>query len=711
MERCGLSKRRLVIFHILFSLLVAGAAVIGGLCFAENYARFADSCVSFGKSVVGFFCYVFELPTSAVPPASSPPLDLGITEIIPSTPDGFVARCKSFAGLFFSADNFFNYLFFLLNALRTFSYVVMMTLPLLCCVVGLAVIVLTNKPQNNDYGKESYPLRLWKKFVVKFVLPVKHWFRDAVRFSRRYKAYRAAFVIIWAFSLNLPTILVGFLAFYFYFAYSFDFISLYKNVVKLFSDLKPFFTFMPWWAYVIAAILILGVIRRYIGYNRLVNLENRNKGFINSLPITTLTVGTMGCGKTTQLTDMALSIQQIFRDKAFDLLMENDLKFHYFPWQLFENDLKRGMRSGGVYNLASCRRFVRSKELKFLRRPQKRNIWFYDFYHFPLMYDDDLKLVTLFDVLETYAQLFFIYVVKSSLIVGNYSIRDDARLSDTGNFPMWDNDFFIRDSRAEDFASRHSHILDFDTLRLGKKMIANNPNAGSFEFGVVTITEAGKERGNQKEQEGQKKTDATPNQKNDGFNKYVKMCRHPSTVDNYPFVKICMDEQRPESLGADARELCQIVHIREKSDVRLAMPWYGFEVWLHNKFFGGLIKRYVGHRNRRGDMTLRSHLCHALAAKIHNRHTRIYNMFGFAVQSVEVEDGTQDGRYREAKYYIMNKKIYSRRYSTDCFKEYFARNSLRTRGGITAYPEYAAERATIDELRSQNSHFINDIDN
>ena len=41
-----------------------------------------------------------------------------------------------------------------------------------------------------------------------------------------------------------------------------------------------------------------------------------------------------------------------------------------------------------------------------------------------------------------------------------------------------------------------AHILDFDVLRLGKKVIENNPKAGSFEFGVVVITEVGKERAN-----------------------------------------------------------------------------------------------------------------------------------------------------------------------------------------------------------------------
>ncbi len=103
---------------------------------------------------------------------------------------------------------------------------------------------------------------------------------------------------------------------------------------------------------------------------------------------------------------------------------------------------------------------------------------------------------------------------------------------------------------------RHAHILDFDVLRLGKKVMENNPKVGSFEFGVVAITEIGKERGNTLELKEVKRNTDDTNQKNDLFNSWLKMCRHSATVDNFPFIKVFTDEQRPESWGADARDLC-----------------------------------------------------------------------------------------------------------------------------------------------------------
>lgn len=58
------------------------------------------------------------------------------------------------------------------------------------------------------------------------------------------------------------------------------------------------------------------------------------------------------------------------------------------------------------------------------------------------------------------------------------------------------------------------------------------------------------------------------------------MVRHSATIGNYPFVKVITDEQRPESWGADARDLCEIVRINDKSDMKLAMPFFTIEEML-----------------------------------------------------------------------------------------------------------------------------------
>ena len=68
-----------------------------------------------------------------------------------------------------------------------------------------------------------------------------------------------------------------------------------------------------------------------------------------------------------------------------------------------------------------------------------------------------------------------------------------------------------------------------------------------------------------------------------------------------------------------------------------------------------------------------------------------------------------DGKIEKKKYYVMNKKIYSRRFSTDCFSDYFNDMAKKTKIGLNDYMEYVTEKATIDELKQQNSYFINSL--
>ena len=187
------------------------------------------------------------------------------------------------------------------------------------------------------------------------------------------------------------------------------------------------------------------------------------------------------------------------------------------------------------------------------------------------------------------------------------------------------------------------------------------------------------------------------------------MIRHSATVDNFPFTKVITDEQRPESWGADARDLCEIVHIEESSDTKLAMPFFSLFELFYALVYSRFTKLYREYRFMRSDNTLLFYAFKKLSALIEHRYRRVYNTFGYCVLTVNVESGTQDGEMKKKQYYLCSKKIYSKRFSTDCFSDYFAKKALRSTVGIDDLPEYADVKATFDELKSQNSYFINDL--
>ena len=101
-------------------------------------------------------------------------------------------------------------------------------------------------------------------------------------------------------------------------------------------------TYFPWWVIPICIYPVFERFRKRIALNKLRHYEARNCGFINELPIVSITCGSMGKRKTTVITDMSLSQEVMFRQKALSILQNTDLKFPYFPWICFEKELQGG---------------------------------------------------------------------------------------------------------------------------------------------------------------------------------------------------------------------------------------------------------------------------------------------------------------------------------------------------------------------------------
>lgn len=699
-----MNRRR--VFNICLSVLITAAfALLAVFVFSDSYLRFGEAVKDFGLSVGYYFCTLFGIEHNIVPSVTEYSSVMDWSILLPSDLEGFTSQSKSFFALLIDGENFASYWAKVGDVMLVLLKVVAIMLP--CLLILWLVIWRLYKSGNTKHNKDTVPLRVFKKLSEWIYRPLKITIASFVNFLRENRAVWMLWVGIWAFNLNAASIVMGFLAYYFYFVLSFDVANLYVQVCKLLIDLQVIFRHFPWWCIAFVCWLLFDHWRKCIAQNRLRHFEARNCGFINKLPIVSMACGSMGKKKTTLITDMVLSQEVMFRQKALEILQQNDMKFPYFPWIAFEDELRRCMEHGTVYNLASVKAWVALKRSRFIRhRNAQTQLYGYDYARYGTTFDDSLKISRLFEVLETYAQAYFIYVLESSLIVANYSVRTDNLMADNGNFPMWLTDFFPKRRRPQ---SRHAHILDFDVLRLGRKVLENNPKAGSFEFGVVGITEIGKERGNNLELREIKKGAEDTNQKNDLFNSWLKMCRHSATVDNFPFIKVFTDEQRPESWGADARDLADIINIASCGDMRLALPFYTIEEMLSEWAFNRFLSLYYDFRFRRGDNTLLVHILKSVVAWLWRRNRRIFNRYGYSILKIEKERGTMDGKTENKKYYLMSAKIYAQRFSTDCFSDYFNDMARRSYTGLADYLEYATEKASVDELRMQNSYFINSL--
>lgn len=683
--------------------------------FPIAWTRFLESLADLWNSIKFYFNELFDLDKSIYPSViDKSSVDFVVPFGLPQTWAEFTILWKEYWRILFTGENFMAYMSAFSNFLFYASrYLLLFGVPLIILLVLLFKRYVSK--HNNNYDKDSKPLQFHKKFTTKVYEPVRNWILSFVNFIKEHNIYFKLWVLTWCWNFNIIVIVIEFFAFYFVVTFATS--DIYLQIFKLLCDLSIMLDFVPIWCWCIITYLIICSIRKKIGYARLNHYEHKNCGFINERPIVLMICGTMGKKKTTIITDMALSQEVMLRDKAFEKLLENDLKFPFFPWINLENDIKKQMDKHKVYNLATTKQYIYSRYQKWSKRKTKKNLYNYDYEKYGLFYDDKLKVTDIWSVIETYAQLYLVYIIQSSLIISNYSIRTDNLLEDLGNFPMWNSDFFEKDSRLIDSYSRHSHILDFDSLRLGKKVLENNPKKDSFEFGVINLTEVGKERKNTLELKETKKKDTKSdgsiiaNQKNDGFNNWLKMVRHSATIDNFPFVKVITDEQRPESWGADARDLCEIVHIKNTTDFNLCMPFFTITELLYQFIFSKFENLYHQYRYMRADNTLFMHLVKSITARFNHYVVGIHNTFGVCTCNTQIESGTQDGELAEKRYYLMSKKIYSKRFSTDCFSDFFNEKALKSEIGIDDLEEYTTEKATFEELKSQNSYFMNDLMN
>lgn len=691
------------------SLAVAGSvltAVCGYVIFPASYLRFWEAVRDLWNSVQYYFCWLFGLPIRVFPTVTEYSAVMTGKGSLPEEFTAFREWVGAFLTLAVSPDNWNDYWLWVGTGTKLLAKIIVLIMPL---GIGLAAgISYLYGRGNTNHNQDTLLLKAFKSLSRVIYQPIRRFIRSFRQYLRERPWLVKLWITAWVFHLNLASIVAAFLAYYLYFAVTCSISATYMQFRKLLMDLNPLMTFVPVWTWLLLLYPVFHAWRKSVAKMILQHFEARNCGFIKELPIVTLSCGSMGKKKTTLITDMALSQEVMFRQKAFDILKDCDMRFPNFPWICFEGELRRCMEHGTVYNLATTGAWVAQKKKRFQKHGDASlQLYGYDLEKYGTQFCDCLRVYHLFDVLETYARAYFVYIVESSLIVSNFAIRTDMQLLDEGNFPMWYTDFFP-ETLAE---GRFSKILDFDALRLGRHLLESNPNIGSFEFGVVAISEIGKERGNNLELREIRRNTAETNQKNDLFNAWLKMCRHSATIDHFPFIKVFADEQRPESWGADARDLCDILRILSSGEESMALPFYTLEEmlseWVANRF----LNLYYKFRFRRGDNTLLVYLLKQVVSRLWQRNVRLHNQYGYCCLKLETQRGTMDGKMARKKYFLMNRKIYSRRFSTDCFSDYFAARAKKCKVGLREYLAYGSEKATVEELKKQNSYFIQSLYN
>ena len=415
-------RRNIVITAIIF----IGMALLGVFVFSDSYLRLGESFRDLGNSAAYYFCKLCGIENDITVTVNGYSDVFSWGTVLPEDFDEFKQGAGDYFALLFDAENFAGWGNAVADFLEVALKVLLLALP--CVFILIMLVKKLYMRGNTKHGKDTVPLKVFKAITKYTYQPVKRTVLSYREFLQEYRAVWVLWLVGWVLHLNLASIVIGFVAYYLWFVVSFDILTLYTQVNKLLIDLQVIFKHFPWWSIMAAAYFLFTRWRKRIALNRLRHYEARNCGFINELPIVSMSCGSMGKKKTTLITDMILSQEVMFRQKALSILQNNDMKFPHFPWVCFEDELRACMEYGTVCNLATVKEWVNLKRRRFENHGNVQwQLYGYDVCRYGYEYDDALKTSDLFDVLETYAQAYFIYIMQSSLIVANYSIRTDNR--------------------------------------------------------------------------------------------------------------------------------------------------------------------------------------------------------------------------------------------------------------------------------------------
>ncbi len=694
--------------HWISVAVLLGSVALCLFVYRYPLLRLIEGGEAFGRSFAYAFLDALELADGF--PIAQTVNELSRVDLSTAINIDFAALWDKLTGVWsqlFVGDHFRAYLLFLLW--YTFRALYWIDIGFICCIPLICYIVFTWDEKNNNYNAETRPLRFFKHFIVKPLQHVTAWCWDFWDFFR-YSPYWKIFLWIWAVNFGVIALLLSFFAYYFYILVTLDFSTFGVQLVKLVADLLLMLNTLPWYCWAALGVWLFDRWRLSRAADKMQHMEAQNKGMLNEMPMCSFSTAPPRTGKTTLNTDMALSYAAIFRHKALELMTNNVSKFPRFPWILFELDLKEQIKTHNVYNLYTARQWVEERHRVFCEDPDKKNLWEYDFKQYPTSYNDALTVLPIWKVLSNYAQEYFIYFLESSLILSNYAIREDFIIMDEGNFPLIDCDFFNRDPEELDEISSHSHVIDYEMMRLGVKMNKDNPHIGGLEFGVILISEIDKERKNDLRLRELKPKEGECTQKNDLFNEWMKMAGQSAMVENYCFLRIISDAQRPSSWGADARELSTVLHLEKQTETENALPLFWFESGLIDKYRAWWKSTNKQKRYERGDTTLIAWLCQGLDSILYSYQLRRGNKFGYYRQNILTESGTlEKENVEQRRYTVAKKKIYADRFATDHFKSYSQVQTASCSTGLNDLPCYNSIYPTFEEMIIQNSHFCKEL--
>ena len=749
-------KTRTRIYHTMSIAFIIAALCFSVFRFQTVFVRMLESIKDLALSFVYFFVDFFA-PGLVTPTVTDIPE--GAIALLPMTLEEFKACFVNFQAALFDKDNFFDYTFLVFQTTvnGSLTIITIAELLLVAVLIGWLVYGIPKKKKQKQKKKGKKPSKKTDKSkrkkkkhkkrrevqsgstkpfamffrIQSFFAPFWNFFKCfKTEFLAKYRGYYLALILIWLYNLNVFTIVLEVLAYILYLGRSCNIFTVYTQAIKLLLDLSVSIFFLPLWVQAIIGYKIFHAIRCWFGKTKLCAYEKKIMERLSNTLGSIFINGKQRARKTTLLTVLAVVEEKRQHFMAKKGLKARSKQFPHFPWRKLEKTLRIKRKQHVCYTLASTREYIRGLRSIFEARhtytkEQQRRIldemkkggycgdnfiFGYKYNKFPLKYNDGVRIVNIYECIEHYARLYFIYNSKKPLVFGNYSIRSDGRMKTRGNFEKYEMDFFKRKPEDIKNYSQYSHYAILDSMRLGKLMDPFNPYKDAMEFGVVAMTEFEKEVGNQNTNSAYKVDSSACNRRNDGMSNFLKTCTHMATVDNQTFFRFMCDGHRPGSMAADYAELCTLWRIKKCSESKIVLPFFAIEGAICELIMKGYDWIEDKMSYLQGKRTLLMYLIDCFHGVIFRHYDRIKNRYSMYTTTIDMWDGA-DGEMiaKKAKLPIPEWLAFGDRFATDAWGEFFHEKAKRSKYGIDDIPQFKDKKMSFDEMQSIGSHIYNEM--
>ncbi len=599
-----------------------------------------------------------------------------------------------------------SFLVFLTNFSRI---ALIIALPFLLFALAYHFIIFKKNTRPGDY--KSKPVKFIEKTGYKVGRPVMLFLKNFFSKWKKNKWYKWITICLLAYNINVFSMILLFLACYFYFIFSFDFLALYFLVLKILICLSELIRPVFYPAWIVFTIGLITYIKILLGRRKLKDLLDKDIKIVKSAGMSIMTIGVPGTGKDSCNIIMAFIEQHILRTTAIDLLFEIRHEFPDFNWRAIEEMIEKKMSDPIKENQFMNKVQVEDHFRSWIERErfweEKKDLLGYSLKKQRILFWDGLKQESIIEAIYDYAQIY--YILISKLLESNYSIRVDKAVEITGHFPTYKWDPLKTNPRNLDSFHR-STPFDFNEMRIIKPVVdENNPDSQTvlFDAGIMMISEYEKERGNR--YTNQSRTFDTTSPSQDGTPVFNALIRHLTTVRHHCFGRIIMNGQDLNTLsGREIKMVETVMFIApEKRKLKTALPLFWLEntilEWA-NEFF---TVRDIKYSELRNDKSVYSWIV-AKAASFFGWINRLINSnFGYESVPLTMSGANLDGSQvnkGQGMFNLIHKIPYSDVYYTDINKEYWKKAKIMAVSGINQRPEFSGPLATAEELKSMHGY-------